>query len=198
MIRAVREALDAPEVVVCAPVSGFHHAHYAEAQGFCTFNGLLVAVAAARLMDRVPKVLIIDGDGHYGNGTDEIITRLGLEGIVNLTHWSARGTALDQNTWEHQIRGMLANRDWDLVLYQAGADAHVDDPYGEGYLTNDDWEARDRLVFSYCHARNFPLVFNLAGGYNADKTIMLHCHTVRTARHIYHLPRQVRHVHVGA
>jgi acetoin utilization deacetylase AcuC-like enzyme len=28
--------------VACAPVCGFHHAHYDETGGFCTFNGLMV------------------------------------------------------------------------------------------------------------------------------------------------------------
>ena len=41
MLAAAREAL-ANGRVACAPVSGFHHAGYAHAAGFCTFNGLLV------------------------------------------------------------------------------------------------------------------------------------------------------------
>ena len=185
MIKAVQEALDEPEKVVCAPVSGFHHAHYAEAEGYCTFNGLLVAVAVARLRRRVPSVLIIDGDAHYGNGTDDILTRLAIDGVRNLTHHSKRWDVLDSDTWEAQIAGQLANAHWDLVLYQAGADAHAEDPYGEGYLSDYDWEARDRLVFQYCAKRGFPLVFNLAGGYNKERTVDLHCKTVNTARDVY-------------
>jgi acetoin utilization deacetylase AcuC-like enzyme len=198
MVRAVREALDAPQLVVCAPVSGFHHAHYAHAEGYCTFNGLLVAVAAARLMGPVDNVLIIDGDGHYGNGTDDILHRLAIKGITNLTHWGLDAT-LRSLTWHSQITEALSKHKWDLVLYQAGADAHMDDPYGEGYLNDDEWELRDRLVFSLCHARGLPLVFNLAGGYNVKdgKTLALHLQTVDTARAIYRLPAQVRHAHVG-
>ena len=65
--------------IACAPCSGFHHAGYATAQMFCTFNGLLVAARKQLNAQRVKRVLILDLDYHYGNGTDEIIERLGLE-----------------------------------------------------------------------------------------------------------------------
>lgn len=191
MIKAVQAALDDPRDVVFAPVSGFHHAEYDNAQGFCTFNGLHVAIAAARLKKRLPNVLIIDGDIHYGNGTHDISAKLGLGGILNLTH-DAPGLAgvantlpLSPKTWEPTIRGLLTNRQWDLVIYQAGADAHIDDPMGQGYLDDYEWEARDRLVFQYCQRIGLPLVFNLAGGYNDDKTVWLHAQTVKMARLVY-------------
>ena len=41
MIAAARAAL--VRGVACAPVSGFHHAHYDYGRGYCTFNGLMVA-----------------------------------------------------------------------------------------------------------------------------------------------------------
>ena len=188
MVDAVRWALDRPEEVVFAPVSGFHHAQYEEAAGFCTFNGLLVAIAEARLKRRVPSVLILDGDAHYGDGTDALLTQLGWAGVYNLTHERPKSVgpgALDRNIWRQQIRGLLTNREWDLVLYQAGADAHVDDPYAAGYLTDSDWDERDELVFGLCRAQRFPCVFNLAGGYNGEKTVQLHARTYRTAERVY-------------
>ena len=194
MIAGVEAALDRPSSVVCAPVSGFHHAHFKSAEGFCTFNGLAVAIACARLKRRMPHVLIIDGDAHYGNGTADIISRLGWAGVHHLTHDNPDGgQRLSPQIWEPQIRGLLTNRPWDLVLYQAGADAHVDDPYGAGYLNDDDWEARDQLVFQYCARLGLPLVFNLAGGYNGERTLELHAQTVRTARQAYaHVERQAQ------
>lgn len=185
MIKAVQEALDHPADVVCAPVSGFHHAHYAAAAGYCTFNGLLVALAAARAGRRVKNVLIIDGDAHCGDGTDDILCRTAVSGVTNLTHRPEGSNRLDRGIWEQQIRGLLTNRTWDLVLYQAGADAHIADPYGEGYLTDADWDSRDELIFSYCRARKFPLVFNFAGGYNGEKTVALHRRTMNVAKTLY-------------
>ena len=42
MLTAV-DLVHAGHNVVCAPTSGFHHAGYQNACGFCTFNGLVVA-----------------------------------------------------------------------------------------------------------------------------------------------------------
>lgn len=179
MITAVRTALDGDGTEpVFAPVSGFHHAHYADAKGYCTFNGLMIAIANARLHQQVPQVLIIDGDAHEGDGTDNIIDKLWLrDSVTNLTR-------LGRHTWYQEIEMMLSRFPWDLVLYQAGADAHEDDPYGEGYLNDDDWEARDRLVFQFCAKHRVPLVFNLAGGYG-PRTVELHRRTAKAARMFY-------------
>ncbi|MCK5133954.1 MAG: hypothetical protein KAR40_17620 [Candidatus Sabulitectum sp.] len=42
MRKAAEMALRTGESV-CAPVSGFHHAGWNSAEGFCTFNGLVIA-----------------------------------------------------------------------------------------------------------------------------------------------------------
>ncbi len=47
-----------------------HHATRDKASGFCFFNN--VAIAAQRLVEKGKKVLIIDIDGHHGDGTQAI------------------------------------------------------------------------------------------------------------------------------
>lgn len=47
-----------------------HHASREKASGFCFFNN--IAIAAQRLVNEGKKVLIIDFDGHHGDGTQEI------------------------------------------------------------------------------------------------------------------------------
>ena len=74
MLCAAREALEFG--ITCAPVSGFHHAGYATATMFCTFNALMDAAVTLLREQRVKRVLVLDCDYHYGNGTDEIIERL--------------------------------------------------------------------------------------------------------------------------
>jgi acetoin utilization deacetylase AcuC-like enzyme len=54
-----------------------------------------------------------------------------------------------------------------LIIYQAGADQHVNDPYG-GLLTYDELLERDKLVFDFCKTNNIAVVWNLAGGYQRD------------------------------
>lgn len=70
---------------VCSPTSGFHHAHHAFGQGFCTFNGLMVAALALRAEGRIERLAILDLDMHYGNGTSQIIDRLGIDWIMHRT-----------------------------------------------------------------------------------------------------------------
>ncbi len=72
MLTAAREAI-ANRQVACAPVSGFHHAGYANADGFCTFNGLMVTALALKRDGHAKHVGILDLDQHWGDGTDGII-----------------------------------------------------------------------------------------------------------------------------
>lgn len=163
----------------CAPVSGFHHADFYTAQGFCTFNGL--AVAAVKAVKEGAKVGIFDADQHWGDGTDQIINHFGLSHKIE--HWSTGEIYRDAASAKGFIKGLPDTlyrkfRDVDVLIYQAGADCHVDDPLG-GWMTSSQMEERDRLVFEFCEARGTPYVWNLAGGYQEpySKTLKLHQNT---------------------
>jgi acetoin utilization deacetylase AcuC-like enzyme len=69
---AAIDALDRGEAesafVVTRPPG--HHATRDRGQGFCLFNN--VAIAAASLVARGERVLIVDWDVHHGNGTQDI------------------------------------------------------------------------------------------------------------------------------
>jgi acetoin utilization deacetylase AcuC-like enzyme len=76
MIAAARASLT--DGCACAPVSGFHHAHYDTAGGYCAFNGLEITAQKLRADGEVQRVLIVDCDMHYGDGTDQILKHLGV------------------------------------------------------------------------------------------------------------------------
>jgi len=57
--------------------------------------------------------------------------------------------------------------DCDVVLYQAGADPHVDDPLG-GWLTTEQLRRRDARVFQTFARLGVPVAWNLAGGYQRE------------------------------
>jgi len=76
--------------------------------------------------------------------------------------------------------------DCEVILYQAGADPHINDPLG-GWLTTEQLAERDRLVFETAKAMNLPIAWNLAGGYQKDirKVLDIHDNTMRACWAVY-------------
>jgi len=164
----------------CVPVSGFHHAGWKYGGGFCTFNGL--AGAALYLQKLGAQVAVLDADMHYGNGTDDILDVM-FSGHIQ--HWSVGlKTKYPQDAQEFldtlngELERLFGN--CTVMLYQAGADPHVDDPLG-GWLTTEQMAERDRLVFQFCKRKNMPVIWNLAGGYQTpyQNVLDLHMQTYR-------------------
>jgi acetoin utilization deacetylase AcuC-like enzyme len=187
MIAAAREAM-ANGKVACAPVSGFHHAGYDHGGGFCTFNGLIVTAQALLDEGLAKRVGILDFDQHYGDGTDAILAKLDLHHAI--AHYTA-----GQHYWKpEQARGFLnaipaivgRMKDCGVILYQAGADPHVDDPLG-GWLTSKELAKRDALVFETAHGLGVPVAWNLAGGYQEPlrKVIDIHVRTMEACVKAY-------------
>ena len=150
--------------VAVSPTSGFHHAHYEYGGGFCTFNALAMTALNVKR-----KVLILDFDQHYGDGTEAILER--LDGGKVVTHITA-GKSYETADEALGVLGQLLERttveEYALVLYQAGADIHIDDPLG-GRMSTREMQQRDALVFQLASERRLPLVWCLAGGYQRDK-----------------------------
>ena len=179
---------------------GFHHARYPGGGGFCTFNGLaLVAQEFPEL-----KVCVLDCDQHGGNGTEDFTRRL-----PNLFNFTINGSAYGCVTRDRSIclnlepvthcfevyRAALQAafdqiKHWkpDLVIYQAGADPHIDDPLGTLGMTTEQLFLRDQEVFRFCQEANYPTFFVLAGGYQEpiqEKLVPLHLNTFRAAYEVY-------------
>ena len=164
MVAAAEYAVLHKEVV-CSPTSGFHHAGFSAAGGYCTFNGLMVTALALKDAGLVNRVAILDCDEHYGDGTDSIIRALAIDWIEHHTQgqefWGASGAA--KGAYERWLSAAIAKcQSCDLILYQAGADPHINDPLG-GLLTTAQMRERDRTVFQ--QLGHLPMVWNLAGGY---------------------------------
>lgn len=167
MLAAAREALD-NGLVACAPVSGFHHAGYAGGGGFCTFNGLVVAAQALKAEGRVTRVGILDLDQHWGDGTHDILHHLGLRWISHHSPGPEEPRAAEAMRYLKRLPGIVGGfHDCDLLLYQAGADAHVDDPLG-GWMTSAQLAERDQIVFDVAATLGVPVAWNLAGGYQVE------------------------------
>lgn len=168
MLSAARAAL-ANQWGAIAPCSGFHHAGYDYPGGYCTFNGLMVTSAVLLAESKVRKIGILDCDQHWGDGTQDIIDRLHLgDRVVHYTPCRAFGRPQRAEAFLAMLPQLLmAFADCDLVLYQAGADPHIDDPLG-GWLTTGQLYRRDALVFDGLRKLCIPVAWNLAGGYQRD------------------------------
>jgi acetoin utilization deacetylase AcuC-like enzyme len=192
MLSAARHALSLKSVAA-APCSGFHHAGYKTAQGFCTFNGLMIATLVLQKERPGLRVGILDLDMHYGNGTDEILRKVGP--FLNVTHYTAGARYADASqadgffsVWLPTALQSLSKHD--IVLYQAGADPHIDDPHG-GWLTTEQLRKRDALVFEALQKAEVPVAWNLAGGYQVEadgsipKVLEIHDNTMRECIRVY-------------
>ena len=208
-VAALAAALE--DGVAANLASGFHHAHADHGEGFCTFNGLVVALERARADGRIRRGLVVDLDLHYGNGTAAL-----LASRPDLFNLSVYGSWYQDNRAHREVDGARApdtGNCWsvpipngtggaayleevsralaaaisrarpEVILYQAGADPYREDPYSPLDLGEEDLFERDRLVFRAARAAGIPIAWVLAGGYtkDLDKVVAVHVNTFRAA-----------------
>jgi acetoin utilization deacetylase AcuC-like enzyme len=208
-ITALRFALE--EGIAGNLASGFHHAHADHGEGFCTFNGLMVALERLRVEGRVRRALILDMDLHYGNGTASLLPSRpwvcqlsifgnGYDGNRAYRDAMERVPPDTDNAWSVPVPmgtgregylerlsaalpGAIARAKPEVIVYQAGADPYREDPYSPLDLGLDDLGERDRMVFATAAAQGIPVCWVLAGGYTPDvsKVVAVHVQTAEVA-----------------
>jgi acetoin utilization deacetylase AcuC-like enzyme len=201
VLAAARQALR--DGASAALASGFHHACADHGEGFCTFNGLIVAADALIAASEARRVAVLDMDLHYGNGTAQLainrpyvlaVSIYGNDYWNNLpfrdvtvrrhedgeNHCSFALPAGCDRTTLLQIMDkalpLIAAWKPDLLLYQAGADPYFEDPYSPLALDADDLRERDRRVFGFARMHGIPVAWVLAGGYTRDITKIVRIH----------------------
>jgi len=132
-----------------------HHASPGSSWGFCYFNN--VAIAVERLIRRgaVERVVIVDFDLHFGDGTHEA-----FKGRADVEyHHLPAASPLDD------LDRFLGSRAYDLIAVSAGFDRALED-WG-GMLREEDYRELGRVVKEHaerrCAGRRFAV---LEGGYN--------------------------------
>jgi acetoin utilization deacetylase AcuC-like enzyme len=213
VLAAAKECLQAGYSAALA--SGFHHSGYSHGEGFCTFNGLIVALDKLKSEGNIKSAAILDMDLHYGNGTAQLVgsrpwvRALSIYGndyldntpyrdVTVLKHQDGvnhQSAALPEGCEGHtQLAIMEANFSFllgtekpDLLLYQAGADPYFEDPYSPLKLTHEDLLARDRRVFEFAKSNQIPIAWVLAGGYTQDisKIIQVHLGTFQAWKEVF-------------
>ncbi len=181
--------------VMAAETNGFalvrppgHHAYAERASGFCLFNS--IAIATKHLTRQSKKVMILDFDGHLGDGTsdifyqdpnvlfcslhqfpafpgngwfDEIGSGSGEGFTVNLPLPPGSG---DDIFWKGMsfIKPIALNFNPDVVAVSAGFDAHHSDPLLQLSLSLNTYYRCGTWLSS--HFKNVFAV--LEGGYNLN------------------------------
>lgn len=193
-----------------ALASGFHHSCADHGEGFCTFNGLVVALEALRESGHIRTAAVLDLDLHYGNGTASLAaTRPWLRALSIYGNDYFQNVAYRDVTVRHHEDGpnhfsvpiipgkndgknlpalldehlpwLVAQGRPDILLFQAGADPLKDDPYSPLDLDHEDLLARDKQVFTFAREHGIPVAWVLAGGYTPDVQKVVRVHT-NTAR----------------
>ena len=161
VVAAVAEALK--NGVAGSLSSGLHHAHRDSGGGFCTFNGLAIAAMNAIDKQMARRVLVIDFDAHYGDGTASLIEgRNEIQMIDVSTGWRGGDYISDCSA----ALDSVGDQPFDLAIYNAGMDVHEDCRIGgRAGVTDDVVAERESLVFKYCRDHHWPVAFVLAGGY---------------------------------
>lgn len=181
LISACEKAIVSRECIL-SPTSGFHHAGFSRVSGYCTFNGIIAAVM--RIQELYPKarITIVDGDAHWGDGVHELLIHHRLLNVSYLSQSAYNSTEALVRDFDRVLDGTH------VVIYQAGADAYIDDLLGSGTLEKSELYERDYQIFSRAKQAGAGVVWNLAGGYGAPtvkETMMLHYQTWRVSREIF-------------
>jgi len=142
-----------------------HHASANRSWGLCFFNNLAIAVQKIRC--RAGRVLIIDIDLHFGDGTVSIFqgdskARVVNPGSVDLQFDHIR---MDCDGYLRQVEAAFEGFEGDMVAVSAGFDTYLED-WG-GLLKTEDYEEIGRIIkrgSESCQGRRFAV---LEGGYHS-------------------------------
>jgi acetoin utilization deacetylase AcuC-like enzyme len=194
-VDAVRRVIGGEDsTALCLVRPPGHHALAGQAMGFCIFNNVAVAAAAAIEEFGLDRVLIVDFDVHHGNGTQAIFWEEPRVGFLSIHRWPfypGTGSAdergggdgwgttvnlpIEAGTSRTEYMDVFAARLQSfadhvrpqLVLVSAGFDAHRSDPLGNLGLEAEDFATiTDRILEVAAMHAGGRVVSVLEGGYN--------------------------------
>jgi acetoin utilization deacetylase AcuC-like enzyme len=191
-VQAMEHAIDRREPVFALVRPPGHHAEQTRAMGFCLFNNVAVAAAAA-IARGLSRVAIVDIDVHHGNGTqwmfyddprvfylsthqfpfypgtgaaDEIGIGPGKGYTMNIP-LAAGATDTAYDVAYKTIVSRLEEFAPELLLVSAGYDAHEDDPLASMRVTTEGYTNIVRHL-KRVSDRHCPIALVTEGGYDLD------------------------------
>lgn len=191
-VQAMEHALDRREGAFALVRPPGHHAEQTRAMGFCLFNNIAVAAAAA-IARGLSRVAIVDIDVHHGNGTqwmfyddprvlyvsthqfpfypgtgaaDEVGRGPGKGYTMNVPLAAGATDAVYDAAYK-TIAGRLDEFAPELLLVSAGYDAHADDPLASMRVSTEGYATIVRHVKGVAD-RHCPIALVTEGGYDLD------------------------------
>lgn len=151
-----------------------HHASANRAWGMCFFNNM--AIAVQKIRPKARRVLILDIDLHFGDGTvsifrgDHDVTIVNPASVdINFEYLQIDGTG-----YLAEVKKALDSSNYDIIGVSAGFDTYIED-WGR-LLSNDDFYKIGAAIkdasMDKCRGRRFAI---LEGGYHPDL-----CYNVRS------------------
>ncbi|EKQ67652.1 deacetylase, histone deacetylase/acetoin utilization protein [Leptolyngbyaceae cyanobacterium JSC-12] len=191
--------------IACNTAGGTHHAFPSYGSGFCIFNDMAIAARVLQQLGLVQQVLIVDLDVHQGDGTawifrdDPTVFTFSMHCEVNFPGTKQQsdldvplpeGMEDDEylQTLDTYLPDLLSQVKPDLVIYDAGVDAHMGDRLGKLALTDSGLFRREMQVLTTCLVRGYPVACVIGGGYAEDLPTLAYRHSLlhRAAAEVYH------------
>jgi acetoin utilization protein AcuC len=198
-IEGVRRILEGQTDHAFSPAGGLHHAMRTRAAGFCVYNDVALAVAAAR--DAGHRVMYIDLDVHHGDGVQAMFwddPRVLTCSVHESGHSLFPGTGMVEETGGVDAPGSVYNAPLDagvgdetwwavvnlvvsvladmfkptFIVSQHGCDTHALDPLAHLRLTTASYLRAAQLVDSLAHEHASGRWFATGGGgYDAYRVV---------------------------
>lgn len=192
-VQAAEHALDTGETAFALVRPPGHHAERDKAMGFCLFNNVAVAAAAA-LARGLSRVAIVDIDVHHGNGTQRTFydtaqvlyvsthqfpfypgtgsaeeTGVGKgKGFTLNVPLAAGATDATYATVYARIGERLHDYHPELLLISAGYDAHESDPLASMRVSTAGYAAIVRTLKKTAQWIGCPMALVTEGGYDLE------------------------------